>query len=268
TRVLMVADIKPRPAVEGVLPHARDIIGHEVVAEIVALVGRAPGRAVRLHRKADAIADARGEQLLVLAVRIERQHRGAVGLRAPRRAERLLRAPGLQPAGRRAQPLRDVAGGADRHQHPLAVRREDNVAGRMAVAGRKFRNDGLRLTGGVQIASTIGKAHDAVGVSDIDPLRVVAARKKRNPERRAKTAGNISLVAGFAAPSAARRTRIRPARVSATKISPLGATRMMRGPLRPSANNSILKPGGACGAASAGRATTRDMFAAAAVAPG
>src|SRR6185437_2818803 len=85
----------------------------------------------------------------------------------------------------------------DRHQHPLAVRREDNVAGRMAVAGRKFRNDGLRWTGGVQIASTIGKAHDAVGVSDIDPLRVVAARKKRNPERRAKTVGEYFVGRGL-----------------------------------------------------------------------
>ena len=61
---------------------------------------------------------------------------------------------------------------------------------------------------------------------------------------------------------------MRPARVSATKMSPFGAVRMMRGPLRPSANNSILKPAGTCGAASAGRATTREAFAAEAVAPG
>ena len=55
---------------------------------------------------------------------------------------------------------------------------------------------------------------------------------------------------------------MRPARVSATKISPFGATRMMRGPLKPSANNSILKPGGTCGAAPPGLATTREKFAA------
>src|SRR5690349_23683996 len=55
-RILMVADVEPWPAIERVFLYPRDIIGHEIVAEPVALVGGAPGRAVRLHRKPDAIA--------------------------------------------------------------------------------------------------------------------------------------------------------------------------------------------------------------------
>src|SRR3984893_16815172 len=41
-RILVGADVKPRPAVEGALAHARDEIRHQVVAEAVALVRRAP----------------------------------------------------------------------------------------------------------------------------------------------------------------------------------------------------------------------------------
>src|ERR1700730_11880095 len=52
------------------------------------------------------------------------------------------------------------------------------------------------------------------------------------------------------------------------KTSPLGATRMMRGPLNPSANSSTLNPAGTCGIAEAGRGTDRKTLAAEGVAPG
>src|SRR5580704_11636771 len=42
TRILMRADIVPGPAVKRALAHAGDVIGRHVVAEAVALVGRAP----------------------------------------------------------------------------------------------------------------------------------------------------------------------------------------------------------------------------------
>jgi hypothetical protein len=51
-------------------------------------------------------------------------------------------------------------------------------------------------------------------------------------------------------------------------MSPLGATWIWRGPLNPSANNSILNPAGTCGIVDDGRGTTREMLAAEAVAPG
>src|SRR5262249_11738581 len=79
-RLLVGTEIVPWPAVEGVLLYPRDIVGHEIVTQAVALVGRAPRRAIRLHREPDAIADAGREQPLVLAAGIERQHRGAVDL--------------------------------------------------------------------------------------------------------------------------------------------------------------------------------------------
>src|SRR6202047_1831953 len=62
--------------------------------------------------------------------------------------------------------------------------------------------------------------------------------------------------------------RIRPALVSATKMSPLGAPRIWPGALGPPANNSTLNPAGTCGTAAEGRGTTRDTLADDGVAPG
>src|SRR5271156_6881131 len=82
------------------------------------------------------------------------------------------------------------------------------------------------------------------------------------PNGRLRFDAKPSDVEGVAAPSAALKTRTRPAPLSATKMSPLGATRTTRGLLRPSANKSTAKPGGTLGAAPAGRATTCEGFAA------
>src|SRR5216684_115598 len=51
-------------------------------------------------------------------------------------------------------------------------------------------------------------------------------------------------------------------------MSPLGATRIWRGPFSSSANNSTLNPAGTCGTAAEGRGTTRDTLADDGVAPG
>src|SRR4030095_5520358 len=71
---------------------------------------------------------------------------------------------------------------------------------------------------------------------------------------------NTSLLLGLAAPSAARRTRIRPGSDAATKMSPFGATRTVRGSRRSEANSSTWKPGGTFGAAETGFAITRGGF--------
>src|SRR5215831_12210123 len=71
---------------------------------------------------------------------------------------------------------------------------------------------------------------------------------------------NTSLLLGLAAPSAARRTRIRPDSDSAMKISPFGATRTMRGSRRLEANSSTSKPGSTLGTAETGFAITRGGF--------
>src|SRR5205085_1064078 len=71
-RVFVRADVIPGPAVEAAFAHARDVVGRQIVAEPVALVGRAPQVAGgRMHREAGAVADASGENLLVLALGIE-----------------------------------------------------------------------------------------------------------------------------------------------------------------------------------------------------
>src|SRR5258708_37650104 len=69
-----------------------------------------------------------------------------------------------------------------------------------------------------------------------------------------------SLLVGLAAPSAARRPRMRPGSDSAMKMSPLGATRTVRGSRRLEANSSTWKPGGTFGTAETGLAITRGGF--------
>ncbi len=57
-----------------------------------------------------------------------------------------------------------------------------------------------------------------------------------------------------------RSTRMRPAPLSATKMSPLGAVRMIRGPARPDANRLTSKPFGTIGFCSLVRCTIRTKF--------
>src|ERR1019366_10753195 len=93
-RILVRPDIPPGPAIESALAHARDVIGRQIVAEPVALVGRAPQIAGGgIDREADAIADAGRENAPALALRIEHQHVGALALAAPGGAEGLVLLP-------------------------------------------------------------------------------------------------------------------------------------------------------------------------------
>jgi hypothetical protein len=70
-----------------------------------------------------------------------------------------------------------------------------------------------------------------------------------------RPSAKIAFSDGALAPSAARSTRTRPAPVSATKMSPFGATRSSRGPAKPEANCCTVKPAGTDRTAPAGRAT-------------
>src|ERR1700681_2823512 len=75
-RVLIGADVIPWPAVERALPDPREVVGRDIVADTVALIGGAPHLARRIDCETDAIADAGGVDVAVAAVRIERQHIG------------------------------------------------------------------------------------------------------------------------------------------------------------------------------------------------
>ena len=80
-RVEVAAQIVPRPAEELALPHAGDVVGHEVVAEPVALVhGRPQLARARLDREADRVADAVRDDLPAGAVGGEGEHVGASGV--------------------------------------------------------------------------------------------------------------------------------------------------------------------------------------------
>src|SRR2546426_9493805 len=61
-RILVAADVVPRPAVEAAFLHVGDVVGPQVVAEGVAFVGRYPQFArLRMHDDAAAgVADAGG----------------------------------------------------------------------------------------------------------------------------------------------------------------------------------------------------------------
>ena len=75
---------------------------------------------------------------------------------------------------------------------------------------------------GLQVAGAIGKAHDRIRVADIDPLRICRPDRKRCRTAAAARWQRLRLLAALAPFSAGRNTRMRPAPVSATKMSPFG----------------------------------------------
>src|SRR3984957_17559811 len=113
--VLMVTDVKPGPSIEGTIAHPRNIVRNEIISQTIALIGRAPHvSGCGMDRKADAVADARSKDAWILSVGIESQHRCAIGLVAPTRAQRMLTAPPLQASRRSTHPLRIIARRAHR----------------------------------------------------------------------------------------------------------------------------------------------------------
>src|SRR5215469_11053564 len=81
TRILIAADVEPRPAIEGAFAHPGYKIGHEVVSEAVALVDRAPELAgPGLYRHSDTVAQTGRIQPLVLSLRREGEHKGTAGI--------------------------------------------------------------------------------------------------------------------------------------------------------------------------------------------
>src|SRR5688500_12035924 len=125
----MLAVVAVRPAVEGAVAHHGEIIGHEVAAELVALVHYRPQRAaVRLPGKAVRVAQARSEHPV----------RAARGVDLPDR-----RAPGLLLHA----VLRHVAVRPDGDVEALAVGTGDEVLGPVVVARAGGQVDDLASLG-------------------------------------------------------------------------------------------------------------------------
>src|SRR5205807_379231 len=81
TRILIAANIEPRPAIEGAFAHPGYKIGHKVVSKAVALVDGAPQLAgPGLHRHSDAVAQTRRIERLVLSLGREGEHKGTTSI--------------------------------------------------------------------------------------------------------------------------------------------------------------------------------------------
>src|SRR5207244_13152138 len=75
----VAADVIPGPAVESSVLNVGDVIRRQIVAQVVALIDRAPKFAsFRLHGNADRIANAPGKHAFSRSARVEFQDVGTV----------------------------------------------------------------------------------------------------------------------------------------------------------------------------------------------
>src|SRR6202030_3059919 len=109
-RILVIADIDPRPAIEPAIAHARDEIGRQIVTEPVALIRRTPEVAgLRLDGEADAIAQPRGEDSQIASIGVQGENVGAIVLAGPGGAEPMPAFPTADRVGTLGrQSLRDI----------------------------------------------------------------------------------------------------------------------------------------------------------------
>src|SRR6476646_11368788 len=83
TRVLMISDVIPRPAVKSAGTHAADVVGWQIFADLVPLVCAHPTLACAWpKRDADGVANSTGVNLLPAAVRIELEDARAILFRS------------------------------------------------------------------------------------------------------------------------------------------------------------------------------------------
>src|SRR5947207_11858990 len=115
--VRVIADVKPRPAIESAALDVADVIRRQIVAELIAFV-RAHPKLVRSWTKLDPdrIPNSPGENILAGPVRIE--------LKDPR-------------AIRFRRVVRYIRKRTDRNVHLLSVRRERDVARPMPAAAQQ-----------------------------------------------------------------------------------------------------------------------------------
>src|SRR4029077_5619677 len=114
------SEVVPRPSVEAAFFDVGDVVGDEVVPEIVTLVRADPqltGR--RIDGEPGRVPDASGVDASAGAVDIELEHRRAILF------------------GRWRIGIVHIRTRANSDPHLLAVRREHEVAGRMASAGER-----------------------------------------------------------------------------------------------------------------------------------
>src|ERR1700722_410950 len=164
--ILMRAHVPPGPAVEAAFLHVSDVVGHEVVAECIALIYGAPEFAgLRIYANTSAgVADSVGIDFQFAMVRIAGQNVGAVFLVGV--SVRIV----------------DVGSRADGNKHSRTIGRKFEGARPVTATVRQV-GDVLRRSARFEIAIVIRKADYFIGVADINPLRVIARRIKGNSIR-------------------------------------------------------------------------------------
>src|SRR5258706_6421288 len=160
-RVLMPAEIPPGPAVEPAFQHVRDVIGHEVVAQRVALIYRTPQLAgLRTHcNSAPSITNAVG-------IYAQNAIRGI----ADKNVSGVLLA-------RRSVGIVHVRARAHSDKQFLAVSRKVNRPRPVPASARQI-GDMLRRSARLQISIAIREANHFSGAAHIQPLRVRSRRIK------------------------------------------------------------------------------------------
>ena len=150
-RIDVLAVITVRPAVEGAILHRRHEVGNQVAAKLVAFVDGGPQRAgLRLPIHPVRIAQPGGEQPRVAGCGIHLQDRGTIDL--------VLHAV-----------LAHIAVRADRHVEARAIAAGNDVLGPVMVDRARGQVDDLYAgRGDLRIARLVGKAHDRIGVGDIE----------------------------------------------------------------------------------------------------
>src|SRR5579871_3533830 len=157
----MAAHVVPGPTVKAIFLDRRHVIGDEVIAEIISLVGGAPELACNgIDRFTHTVADARGIDLDELALGRVLEHVGAMEL------------PGVSVS------IVDIGSRTYGDEHVLAIFGKDYVACPMTAAGqlgvpRHIRDDGLWCSTGVEIAGVVWNPLYSGRVPDINVFGII-----------------------------------------------------------------------------------------------
>jgi hypothetical protein len=138
------------PAIEAAHDDLVELAGREVISEqIAAVVGGEERARARLPVEAHAVAQSRGVQLLLAAIRSVAHDRGAP----------------------RVVLLAHVAARPDRHVHP-AIRAEAHGAGPVVAAARQSGHHALERAVDAAGRGIEANAPDRVGLRDVEPVLV------------------------------------------------------------------------------------------------
>src|ERR1700722_2748835 len=179
-RILMSTHVPPGPAIKAAFLHMRNVVGDQVVTQAVALIDRRPQFAsLWIDCESHRVANPGGVDAHTGAVRIKFKNvspvlfvGGCIG-------------------------VVDVRSRSDANPHLVAVGRELDVACPMALAAGQV--DQMRgWSAGFEIAALIREAHHGIGVSGINPLRIIAGRIEVNAEDAVQTRGENGHLFCFA----------------------------------------------------------------------